>query len=50
MDGLGEGFPSPERRPGSTSAAGSWHPLPHSLEDDEEEMIKNMPWMKVRHW
>ncbi|KAI6240158.1 Protein unc-80 [Aphelenchoides fujianensis] len=47
---------SPERRTGTNSVSGSHHgphpppnapQLPHTAEDDEEEMLKNMPWIKV---
>ncbi|CAD5215802.1 unnamed protein product [Bursaphelenchus okinawaensis] len=49
-DLIDESYPSPERRTGTNSALGSTtaaHHLPHTLEDDEEEMIRNIPWIKV---
>uniref|UniRef100_A0A1I7ST06 UNC80 domain-containing protein n=1 Tax=Bursaphelenchus xylophilus TaxID=6326 RepID=A0A1I7ST06_BURXY len=45
-----DSYPSPERRPGANSAMGNTttaQHLPHTLEDDEEEMIRNIPWLKV---
>lgn len=47
-----EEWDSPERRGGIGSQSGSSHghppiQVPHTVEDEEEEIIKTMPWIKV---